>query len=54
MEPRRPCLAKAILKKEMQTWRQHNSRLQAMLQSCSKQNNMVLTQKIDTQIKGTK
>ena len=33
------------VEKEDQCWRRHNSGLQAILQSCSHQDNMVLTQK---------
>ena len=35
---------KAILKKEKQSWRHHNSGLQVILQSCSDQDSMVLAQ----------
>ena len=38
-------IAKAILKKEKQNWRHHDSRFQAILQGCSHQDSMVPVQK---------
>jgi hypothetical protein len=38
-------MAKAILSKEEQCWRYHNTRLQIILQSHSNKNNMALSQK---------
>ena len=42
---KRPQIAKAIQKKENQSQRHHNPRLQAVLQSCNHQDRMVLAQK---------
>ena len=52
MEPQKTPNSQSNLEKEKQSWRHHNSALQAVLQSCSDQNSMVLTQK-STQINGT-
>ena len=42
---RRPWIAKAILRKKEQNWRDHTPWLQIILQSSSNQNSMVLAQK---------
>ena len=42
---KRPQMAKETFEKGKQTWRHHNSGLQVILQSCSDENSMVLTQK---------
>ena len=43
---KRPRTAKGMLKKKKESWRHHNSGLQALLQSCHHQNSMVLSQKL--------
>ena len=45
MEPKMTLNSQRNVEKENQSWRHHNSRLQAVLQSCNHQDGMVLTQK---------
>ena len=45
MEPQMILNSQNNPEKEKQSWRHHNSGLQAILQSCSLQDNMVLAQK---------
>ena len=45
MEPEKTPNSQSRPEKENQSWRHHNSRLQAVLQSCNHQDSMVLAQK---------
>ena len=45
MDPQKTPNSQNNLEKEVQNWRYHVPQLQAILQSCSVQNNMVLAQK---------
>jgi len=45
MEPEKTSNSQRNVEKEKQSWRHHNSGLQALLQSCHHQNSMVLAQK---------
>ena len=45
MEPEKTLNSQRNVEKENQSWRHHNSGLQAVLQSCNHQDSMVLTQK---------
>ena len=45
MEPEKTLNSQRNVEKENQNWRYHNSRLQALLQSCNHQDSMVLVQK---------
>ena len=45
MEPQKIPESQSNPEKEKQSWRHHNSGLQAILQSCSHQDSMVLAQK---------
>ena len=45
MEPQKAPDSQSNPEKEKQSWRHHNSGLQAILQSCSNQNSMELSQK---------
>ena len=45
MEPEKTPNRLSNLEKENQSWRHHNLRLQAVLQSCNHQDSMVLAQK---------
>ena len=44
MEPEKTSNSQSNPEKENQSWRHHNSRLQAILQSCNHQDGMVLAQ----------
>ena len=52
MEPEKTPNSQSNLKKENQSWRQHNPELQDVLQTCNHQDRMVLAQK-HTQINAT-
>ena len=45
MEPQKTLNIRSNLEKEKQNWEHHNSRFQAVLQSCNHQDSMVLAQK---------
>ena len=45
MGPEKTLNSQRSVEKENQSWRHHNSRLQAVLQSCNHQDSMVLAQK---------
>ena len=45
MEPQKTLNSQSSLKKQKQSWRHHNSKFKALLQSCSHQNSMILAQK---------
>ena len=45
MEPEKTPNSQSNLEKEKQSWRHHNRRFQAVLQSCNHQDSMVLAQK---------
>ena len=45
MEPEKAQNLQGTVEKEKQNWGHHDSRFQAILQSCSHQDSMVLTQK---------
>ena len=53
MEPENTPNRQRNAEKENQSWWHHNSRLQALLQSCYHQDTIVLAQKTDTQISRT-
>ena len=52
MQTQRLQITRAILKKEKQSWRHHDFKLQAILQNCNHPDSMVLAQKKDTKING--
>ena len=52
MEPEKTSNSQGNPEKENQSWRHHNSRLQAVLQNCNHQDSTVLAQK-HTQVNGT-
>ena len=45
MEPQKSLNSQSNHEEEKQSWRHHNSRLQAILQSCNHQDSMVKAQK---------
>ena len=45
MEPEKILNSQSNVEKQKRSWRHHNPRFQAVLQSCSHQDSMVLTQK---------
>ena len=45
MEGKKTLNSQSSVEKEKHSWRQHNSRLQALLQSCNNQDSRILAQK---------